>query len=536
MAGYGFMVGNRSPQSLPILGREKEMRENLAGGYGFKADWIALRRWLLTGSMFDAFYQTRFEMTMDNIKLLKELLSEDPARVGSEILDASKKGVSVHTPILALVILSTGTGEAKKVFRELFSQVIRNGSHLYEFFSYIRGIRGFGILIHQTVKDWLKNKDVKELEYQFLKYQGRYGWTGRDILRMIKPIPDSDEKCALFKWIAGKMEDMAELPEILKRIRIYETLKRGVSEEEVVTAIKTFNLTWEMIPANIERTPAVWEAIFQKMPVTASIRNLGNLTDKGIFTKIANLDLLEARLSKENLEKAYVHPVVLASAYKIYKNGGRLGKSKLGWAPVPRIEDILENAIEASFQVLKPTGYHFYHALDVSGSMVSATLGTMWLSPLEVEGIMALATIRAEKNYFVGGFSDDFCPLSMFRKGTTFSDATDHTSYVWPRDFGGTNASSAYNYAIKNRTYTDLFVFWTDNESWEGRSHPAQVLAEYRRKINPGAKAVYITLVPYGDQTTLVDPKDPKSFDIAGFTSETPKLIQMIADGSLIGG
>jgi hypothetical protein len=34
------------------------MTKNLAGAVGFKADkWIALRRWLLTGSMFDGYYQ-----------------------------------------------------------------------------------------------------------------------------------------------------------------------------------------------------------------------------------------------------------------------------------------------------------------------------------------------------------------------------------------------------------------------------------------------------------------------------------------------
>ena len=61
MANAPYSTTNKkvsTPQSQPIPGRESEMTENLAGGYGFKAtEWTALRRWLLTGSMNDAYYQ-----------------------------------------------------------------------------------------------------------------------------------------------------------------------------------------------------------------------------------------------------------------------------------------------------------------------------------------------------------------------------------------------------------------------------------------------------------------------------------------------
>ena len=49
--------------------------------------------------------------------------------------------------------------------------------------------------------------------------------------------------------------------------------------------------------------------------------------------------------------------------------------------------------------------------------------------------------------------------------------------------------------------------------------------------MNPDAKAIYISLVP--NDITLVDPKDPNSWDIAGFDPSTPRLIQSIASGEL---
>lgn len=534
-----------TPQSKPIPGRESEMKENLAGGFAFKADqWQALRRWLLTGSMSGAFYQGREEMTEANLKTFKACMQADPVRVGEEILEASKLGTSVHTPLFALVAMSTGDKKAKDVFKDIFPQVVRTASHLYEAFNYVRGMRGFGSVIHKAGLSWLNQKDPKELEYQFLKYQSRYDWSGRDVLRVLKPKTQDQLRKAVYNWVVGGTEKnplMEVFPEELERINIYETLKKGnLSQDEIVDAINQFGLTHEMIPGNLERGPKVWEALFHKMPVGATIRNLGNLTDKGVFDDTKNLDILEERLSKDNIKKAYIHPVNFAEAQMIYLDGGRTGRGKLEWTPVPRAADIIEDAVEASFDVLEPTGKRFFHALDVSASMTGG-FGNQWLKPYQIAGIMALATVKAEKNYFVGGFDMNFKVLSKLTKKTSYSQVTDFRGGgIWPRDFGGTDASVAYRYAIDNNRKADVFVFWTDSESWAGGTwsqrntgHPADLLKKYRKRVNRKAKAIYVTLVPYGDQITLVDPTDTDSYDIAGFTSQTPKMIQLIAEGKL---
>jgi 60 kDa SS-A/Ro ribonucleoprotein len=514
------------PTTSFLPGRKEEMKENLSNGISFKAnDFIALRRWMLIGSMNSAFYQSSNKMTELNIDILEKCVKIDANKVSEEILYATEKGINNHTPILALVYLSKGNFYAKKKFREIFSKVIRTASHLYEFFSYCKELRGMGQTIHKTVNSWLDTRDAKELEYQFLKYQQREGWSARDVLRLIKPKTKNTIKNSVYGWAVGKIKETSSE---LVRLNAYEHLKEGnVPEHDVIKYINELNLTHEMIPANIKRTPEIWEALFQKMPVGASIRNLGNLTDKGIFKNLSNLDLLEAKLSKERLSKGRVHPLTIANAYKTYQRGsGFCGK--LFWAPVPRICDIFEVAIEDSFDVLEPTGKVFFHAMDISASMTGNAVRNLQMNPMEIEGIMTLASIRSEKNYFVGGFSDNFVPLlNIRRKGCSFADVVSRKIFDGLK-FGGTDAGSAYQYAISNDIYVDIFVFWTDNENWKGYQ-PSQLLKEYRSKVNKNAKAIYITLVPYGDAISLVDPKDPLSYDIAGFSSETPKLIQMIA-------
>jgi 60 kDa SS-A/Ro ribonucleoprotein len=180
-----------------------------------------------------------------------------------------------------------------------------------------------------------------------------------------------------------------------------------------------------------------------------------------------------------------------------------------------------------SFEVVEPTGKVFMHAVDVSGSMSYGVVESVGLSCCEIATAMALVTAKAEKNYEIRGFANDFRYLGITAKDT-FSSALKKSTN---QNFGGTDASVAYDWMIKNKFKADVICFWTDSESWAGNKHPSEALAQYRKKINPDIKAVYVTLAPY--QLTLVDPTDPLSWDMGGFDPGIPRIIQMVAKGEL---
>lgn len=274
---------------------------------------------------------------------------------------------------------------------------------------------------------------------------------------------------------------------------------------------------------------SAWQLLFQEMPIGAMLRNLGSLTELGVLRtdEGANLERVEAVLNnKEHLRKGRIHPIDVLKALKTYQSGGRLGRSQKTWNPVSRIVDILEKAVELSFDVVQPTGKVFMHAVDVSGSMGSL-VADMGLSCCEIATTMALVTAKAEKNYMIRGFATEFRQLNITAKDS-FSSAV---AKARNQNFGGTDASVAYDWMIKNKFKADVVCFWTDSESWAGNKHPSQALKEYRKKVNPEAKAVYVTLAPY--QITLVDSQDPLSWDLAGFDPSTPRIIQMLAKGEL---
>ncbi|MCC0176172.1 TROVE domain-containing protein [Waterburya agarophytonicola K14] len=531
---YQFFTNkNKTPQNKAIPGRESEMIQGRSGGYMFEAGiWQTLSRCLLIGTANSTYYAGKRELTDDFVDTVKEAIALDHQRVAKEIVYASDgRSINNSAPILALVLLSMGdSSEAKQAFIEIFPQVVRTGSHFYEWLSYTKSMRGFGKVIKQVGTAWLSREDVKGLAYQLLKYQQRHGFSNRDALRLFHVKPVSEEHDRLYNWVVnGWTELPAEVPsEATKQIWWYEWLKRH--PEETHRAIAEGRLTHEMAAPVGNMDCQAWQLLFDTMPIGAMLRNLGSLTDLGVLRvdAIDNLDRLECVLNnRKYLRKGRIHPIDVLKALKTYASGGKVGRSRKTWTPVPRIVDILEKALEMSFEVVQPTNKVFLHAVDISGSMSGYVAESVGLNCCEIATAMALVTAKAEKNYAIRGFSTKFIDLEISKRDS-FRSALKKASN---RNFGGTDASVAYDWAIKNKFNADVICFWTDNESWAGRKHPSWALKEYRQKVNPKAKAVYVTLAPYN--ITLVDPQDNNSWDLAGFDPGIPRLIQMIASGDI---
>ena len=530
---YQFFLNPRcTPQTQPIPGRAAEMTQGKGGGYAFKADlWQSLRRCLLIGTAKSTFYAGKQELSEDFVAILEQAIRENPERVAAEIALASDgRAINNSAPIFALVILSMGNSPAaKQAFQNTFPKVVRTASHFYEWISYSKSMRGFGKIVRTAGQNWL-SRDAKMLAYQLLKYQQRQGFSNRDALWLFHARPISADHDALFKWVLNGWDNLPEQPpsEALTQIWWYEWLKRHPTQTH--QAIAQGRLTHEMAAPVGQMDQQTWQLLFNEMPIGALLRNLGSLTALGILRADAgqNLERVEALLnSRRALRQARIHPIDLLKALKTYQSNGTLGRSQKSWTAVPRLVDILEKALELSFQTLKPTGKVFLHAVDVSSSMSHYTVGSIGLSCCEIAATMALATAKAEKTYVIRGFADSFRDLKITARDS-FSAAIKKAS---SQNFGGTDASVAYDWAIKTKFKADVFCFWTDCESWAGRQHPAQVLAEYRRQVNPQAKAVYVTLVP--NELSLADPQDANSWDVAGFDPGTPRLIQMLAAGEI---
>jgi 60 kDa SS-A/Ro ribonucleoprotein len=73
----------------------------------------------------------------------------------------------------------------------------------------------------------------------------------------------------------------------------------------------------------------------------------------------------------------------------------------------------------------------------------------------------------------------------------------------------------------------DVFVVYTDNETWAGQVHPSQALRAYRERTGIAAKLIVVGIT--ATKFTIADPNDAGMLDVVGFDTATPQLISGFA-------
>lgn len=156
-----------------------------------------------------------------------------------------------------------------------------------------------------------------------------------------------------------------------------------------------------------------------------------------------------------------------------------------------------------SFKNVQPTNKRFLLALDVSGSMTSPMAGSV-LKCIEAEAAMSMITLRTEPNTEVVAFSSGLTRLEV-NQNTTFQQMN---KAVFRLNFSNTDCSLPMVWAKKEGKKFDVFVVYTDNETYYGDIHPFEALKQYREASGiSDAKLVVVAFT--GTKFTIADPTDP---------------------------
>ena len=86
-------------------------------------------------------------------------------------------------------------------------------------------------------------------------------------------------------------------------------------------------------------------------------------------------------------------------------------------------------------------------------------------------------------------------------------------------------------YAKQRKLEVDVFIVYTDCETWIGDVHPAKALQQYRAATGINARLIVCGMT--ATEFTIADPKDRGMLDMAGFDSAAPEIIQTFAMGKL---
>merc|ERR1712167_367523 len=93
--------------------------------------------------------------------------------------------------------------------------------------------------------------------------------------------------------------------------------------------------------------------------------------------------------------------------------------------------------------------------------------------------------------------------------------------------FGGTDCSLP----MQNKVEADVFVVYTDSETYAGRMHPVEALKQYRTKMGIDAKLIVVGMVSNG--FTIADPEDAGMLDVVGFDSAAPEVMRCCVAGEI---
>lgn len=97
--------------------------------------------------------------------------------------------------------------------------------------------------------------------------------------------------------------------------------------------------------------------------------------------------------------------------------------------------------------------------------------------------------------------------------------------------FGATDCALPMLYALEQEREVDVFVVYTDSETWAGDVHPVQALRRYREQSGIPARLVVVGMVANG--FTIADPDDAGMLDVVGFDTATPALLADFARGGV---
>ena len=234
------------------------------------------------------------ELSFETVECLDRCLAEDAARTVQTIVDVSLSGRAPKNDpaIFALAyVASSGNAEAASLALSNLKSVCRIGTHLFDFLSACKALgRGWGKGFMRHVGAWY-DRNPDKLAMQVTKYAQRNGWAHRDVLRKCHFTSEDAAVGNVLKYVCQhdqwlEAANVGDADEFLAAVD--EAKDESTGESRVLELIADYGLVREHLATqHLNRVP-VWEALLQKMPLTAMIRNLGKMTSIGLTVPLSN--------------------------------------------------------------------------------------------------------------------------------------------------------------------------------------------------------------------------------------------------------
>ncbi|WAR00395.1 RO60-like protein [Mya arenaria] len=555
-----FRFGGDDEEETPKTAEVSQMRplkptqiRNRSGAYVWQVnDLMKLQRFIFLGSDNSFCYKaSNNEPKREDALCIDRLIAEGRGKEVVELIKAISlegRAARQNPTIFALAVCARSNDkQTKQAAYEAFHLVCRIPTHLFMFIRYCEKEStgtGWGRAHRNNIIKWYMTKSNNPINVcrMTTKYKKREGFNHCDVLRLSHPKPTDHVTQVLFRYLTKGFKKMQELVNNVPDLKMDETVTKMVEfltavekaksctdEDELVGIIDKYGLEREHMPTQLLNSKKVWEALIKNLKMEATIRNLGKITSLELCEKDSwvEKEIVERLTDQDLLIKSRTHPFKVLLALHTYKSG-RGDKGSLRWSPNQAVLDALEKAYYMSFKAVEPTGKRFLLAIDVSGSMMAPCVGSSALTCKLASAAMMMVTMRTEENCDIVAFSHRLLPLEINKTDDlpTVIKKTDDLP------FGGTDCALPMLNAQQEKKEYDVFIVYTDSETWYGKIHPSRALQQYREAMNmPDAKLIVVGMASNG--FTIADPDDFGMLDIVGFDSGATQTIAKFSKGEM---
>ncbi len=487
---------------------------------------------LLTNTLGNTFYVDEKSLVDETVGVLKKMAEKDVEFLAKALVYARQKGLMKLAPVVGLTVLSAHDDDKKKTaFRQVFPHVVRIPDDLREFVLLCRSKKirtGLGGVANTCVKNFLRHLS----EYHGVKYGSAASKdiTLRDIFRMAHPNPNeksksncSDDKAherlesgaqaELFSWVVNGCE--AEKPiKLNPQVAALERVKRTDDEKEIIALVREHKLPWEVvIPSVGKMTTGIWKALLESMPYMALLRNLNTMERHKVFEDTKTVEAIAKRISDpEQVRRSKQFPFRFYNAYNSFDGN-------------QTIREAIAEALEQSFANLPEIEGTVCVSNDISSSMGFTPMPKGKGHLCEIAGLFGAALFKKCKDAVLLPFDTSVHPdLGRVSRKDTIMSITRRIGIHQ----GGTDIGAPIRHLREKGKKVDVFIGLTDNEDWAGRGF-LTAWEQYKREVNPKAKAFLVTLAPYRD---YVAPKDyPDVWFVYGWSDAVLKYIPLVLSG-----
>lgn len=294
-----------------------------------------------------------------------ELVVQEIVRFGME-----GQAAKLNPLCFALALCArSDSNSTKTAAYEAFNKVCNTPAHLFSFVGYCEGLSigtGWGRAHRRAICHWYNSKSPEDLAMAVTTCRSQAGWTHLDILRLAHLKPATMGIACVCKCVVKGFEacrngffvaevDLKGKEVISRTLRFLEAVDAARTATDaplVVDLIHKHGLTREHCPAPLLRSPEIWVALLQCMPMIVMIHNLGKMSSIGLFKQHSSeVELVCKRLGdKGHVQEAGLHPFCLLLALKSYESGGST-MGKVSWEVNPNIVRSLDCAFHLSFEV-----------------------------------------------------------------------------------------------------------------------------------------------------------------------------------------